>query len=186
MVVKKLDSTPIKNIDFLKIDAQGSEFKILQGSKNQLKNCLGLEIETEFSYIYKNQPLFQDISNEINKRNFEFIDFVSIVRWERDNFSGFGQFVFGESLYLRSPEYVLNFFKDNEEKIYKYISIYCLYGRFDLVDIILEKYFKKQKDEILTKINRLKKYHFRLRKMSLYIESFFKCFGKNFKTHFIY
>ena len=45
-------------IDFVKLDIQGSELFALMGMQNQLSSCLGLEIEVEFSSLYKKQPLF--------------------------------------------------------------------------------------------------------------------------------
>ena len=48
----KLDDIKITNCDFIKIDVQGGELKILEGSINKLKNCFGLQVEVEFALIY--------------------------------------------------------------------------------------------------------------------------------------
>jgi FkbM family methyltransferase len=59
---KRLDDININDIDFLKIDTQGSELDILHGAKEKiLPLCLGIEIEVSFLEIYENQPLFGDI-----------------------------------------------------------------------------------------------------------------------------
>ena len=89
---KKLD-TAIKeflNPNFIKIDTEGSELEILKGSNQTLKNIYGLEIECSFNQIRENQPLFEDVRSYLNTKNFIFIDFINIIRWEKDNFSLFG------------------------------------------------------------------------------------------------
>ena len=43
--------------------------------KNKLKDCIGLEIEIEFSPMYINQPLFGQVNDFLRKQGFEFIDF---------------------------------------------------------------------------------------------------------------
>ena len=39
----------------MKIDVQGYELKVLEGSESSLKEILGLEIEVEFSELYKSR-----------------------------------------------------------------------------------------------------------------------------------
>ena len=50
------------NIDFMKIDTQGSELDILQGAKGALLNqVVAVEVEVEFARLYDSQPLFRDV-----------------------------------------------------------------------------------------------------------------------------
>ena len=51
--------------------------------ENHLSDCLGLELEVEFSQLYLNQPLFGDLKKFLNNKDFEFIDFTNLIRWER-------------------------------------------------------------------------------------------------------
>ena len=54
----------IRDVDFIKMDAQGSELYILQGAEGLLKDTVvGLEIEVEFAEIYQGQPLFQEVDS---------------------------------------------------------------------------------------------------------------------------
>lgn len=65
--------------DFLSIDTQGSEYDILLGAKELLKeHVLGLVLEVEFKELYKNQPLFCDIEKLLSSQGFEFIKFLSL------------------------------------------------------------------------------------------------------------
>ena len=133
-----IDSLKFANADFIKLDIQGGELDALVGSKKTLKKTLGLEIEVEFQKIYKNQPIFNDIYDFLKENEFIFFDFTRLVRWERDNlYSSLGQCIWGDSIFLRTPEYILNNFK-NIEIYKKYILICLLYNKYDLIKIILK------------------------------------------------
>ncbi len=45
-------------VSFVKLDTQGSELDILRGALALLADCVGCEIEVEFSPLYQRQPLF--------------------------------------------------------------------------------------------------------------------------------
>ena len=62
-----LKKNSISDIDFMKIDTQGSELEILRGGTDYLDSIIGLEVESEFIEIYKNQPLYDEILNFIKK-----------------------------------------------------------------------------------------------------------------------
>ena len=133
--VKKLDYFKIRNSDFIKVDAQGYNYEILEGSVKTLKDTLGVEAEFEFTDIYSKQKLFGDVAKLLKKNNLSFIDFINLRRWNRYDNSNYGQCVFGNGLFLKNPDKVLSMSKD---KIFKYIAICILYKKFDLVKYILE------------------------------------------------
>ena len=133
--VKKLDYFKIRNSDFIKVDAQGYNYEILEGSVKTLKDTLGVEAELEFTDIYSKQKLFGDVAKLLKKNNLSFIDFINLRRWNRYDNSNYGQCVFGNGLFLKNPDKVLSMSKD---KIFKYIAICILYKKFDLVKYILE------------------------------------------------
>lgn len=121
-------------VDFVKLDIQGGELSALKGMENHLSSCLGLEIEVEFSPIYEKQPLFGELCNFLNKAGFEFIDFTSLHRWERDALKNYGQCTFGDGLWLRNPEDII---KNHAHKYVEYISICSIFGRFDLIKTLI-------------------------------------------------
>lgn len=68
-----IDSFCAKNaltLDFLKLDTEGTEFSILQGAKNQLKNIIGIRSEVAFDKIYEGMPMFGDIHEFLVKEDF--------------------------------------------------------------------------------------------------------------------
>ena len=134
-----IDKLEIENIDFIKLDIQGGELNALKGAEKTLNNCLGLEIEVEFLPIYKNQPLYADITNFLKKHQFEFIDFLRICRWERNNiYTNMGQAAWGDGLYLKTPEFVAKNIIDTD-MIKRYIVICLIYHKIDLIISLLDQ-----------------------------------------------
>ena len=57
----------IDDIDFIKMDTQGCELPILQGSTVTLERTVGMQIEVAFSPIYQDQPLFSDVAAHLGR-----------------------------------------------------------------------------------------------------------------------
>jgi FkbM family methyltransferase len=58
----QLRARKIDDIDFIKADTQGSELFVLQGAREALAGPgIGVEVEVEFTPIYKGQPLFAEV-----------------------------------------------------------------------------------------------------------------------------
>lgn len=125
-----IDSLNINNIDFVKIDAQGSELKILEGGEYTFKETLGFEIEVSFLEIYKNQPLFPDICKNMDNKNFKFINFSEMISWKREiDDVGKSQLAFADAIFLKPTEYVLDKYNSNNEMLFKY-SLICLANNY--------------------------------------------------------
>jgi hypothetical protein len=151
-----------RECDFIKIDTQGSELDILHGGDALLDNpIIGLEVEVEFVRMYEEQPLFGDICSYLDKKGYEFIDFVNICRWEREKFSYFGQSVFGDGLFLRSPESFAEILSGlpsdiANQKAKNYISIVALYDHVDLLTVCLDCFHQFLSPEDIKKAGRLR------------------------------
>lgn len=133
-----IDELEIKQIDFIKMDIQGAELKALEGSESSLNKVLGLELELEFLEIYKSQPLYGEITKHLHDKGFEFYDFIRLTRWDRDNiYNEMGQCTWGDGLFLRTPEYMINNFSKNDQVLKRYIVICLLYRKFDLINKVI-------------------------------------------------
>lgn len=68
----------INIIDILKLDIQGGELLAFEGAENLLVNqsvgCIFTEVE--FRPLYKNQPLFWDISDYLISKKYQFVNFI--------------------------------------------------------------------------------------------------------------
>jgi len=135
-----LEKYRITEVDFMKIDTQGSELEILQGASNFLDGIIGLEVEVEFIKIYQDQPLFPEVDRFIKSHGFSLID-MKRTFWKRknaDDGSNKGQLVYADSLYFKEPEQVMKSANLSKEKIIKSINLYLVYGYVDLAISLLE------------------------------------------------
>lgn len=125
--------------DFIKLDTQGSELDILQGSSEALQSCLGLEIEVEFREMYEAQPLFGDVAKFVQYYGFDFIDFIAFGKWERSRPDGLrtylGELIHADALFMRSPESCIKMSRTLNDKslLFRYLGILYVYARYDLM-----------------------------------------------------
>ena len=131
---RDLDSLEFVAKDFMKIDVQGYELKVLQGAKESLSEILGLEVEVEFLEMYKGGCSFGEIKDFLCDCDFEFVDFTSLTRWERDSPKNtLGLCTEANALFLRSPEYIFQNIPLHDEKLRIYLSVCLIYKRYDLL-----------------------------------------------------
>lgn len=141
---KKLD-TVINDFslpNFIKIDTEGSELEILKGSSQTLKNTFGLEIECSFHQIRKDQPLFEEVRDYLKNMDFMFIDFVTIIRWEKYNFNLFGQPQITDALFLKNEETIIEKFNKNEINLENLINYFIILIAYERLDILIYSYKK--------------------------------------------
>lgn len=105
--VKALDFLMKENLvndaDFIKIDTQGSELRIMEGAGAILRKIFGAQIEVEFVEMYKGQPLFRDVDGYLDSKGFALMD-IKRHYWKRKDFykyRGKGQLIFGDALYFK-------------------------------------------------------------------------------------
>jgi len=141
----------IKDVDFLKLDTQGSELKVLEGAKDRvLPNVFGIQIETEFIPLYEDQPLFRDIDLFLGQNGFQLMDLRRFYWKRRDVFQyvGKGQLVSADALYFKSQEALLmdleniNDIQLRASKIYKCIVTCLIYKMFDYAIMLAAVAFK--------------------------------------------
>jgi FkbM family methyltransferase len=103
-----LDSVlPTEPVDFLQIDVQGADLRVLQGATQLLsRSVLAIQIEVEFSPLYQNQPLFAEVDQFLRQRGFMLFDLVSVGRMQRSplcSTSRPGQVLWADAIYFRDP-----------------------------------------------------------------------------------
>lgn len=132
ITTRKLDEFSL-DIDFIKLDTQGSELDILRGG-GTLRTVLGIEVEVSFLEIYEDQPLFGEICAFLLEHNFEFYDFITEYRYGRKCLNRKGQLAFADALFLRTPEFMNSHFSVGKKS--KYISIAKAYQKEDIAQCI--------------------------------------------------
>jgi FkbM family methyltransferase len=136
----QLRTHEIADVDFVKVDTQGSELLVLQGGADALASSVtGVEVEVEFSAIYKGQPLFADVDTFLRGLGFQLFD-LRPCYWKRAAGRALGgprgQVIWADALYLKGlpalraglaplrPEL-------RKSKVLRAISIALLYGYAD-------------------------------------------------------
>jgi FkbM family methyltransferase len=124
----------IKDIDFIKLDTQGTELNILKGAeKSLLPNLLMVESEVEFQEMYENQPLFPELDIFLREHNFTLFylnrvyEKISTLNSNKYAYSK-GLLTFGDVLYVKSISASQDF---TSEKIVKFIVLLANYGYYD-------------------------------------------------------
>jgi FkbM family methyltransferase len=144
MAVEPLDAVlqrhQIADVDFLKVDTQGSELAILQGADAALRRSVsGVEVEVEFAPLYRGQPLFADVDAHLRAHGFFLFD-LRPCYWKRaagrDVGGPRGQIAWADALYLKDVEALHRMLREMpapaaQAKLLKAISIALLYGYGD-------------------------------------------------------
>jgi len=68
-----VDLNDLPSPDYIKLDVQGYEFKVLKGAEGLLENTLCLELETHFKEIYQDETLFWDIKEYLESLGFRLV-----------------------------------------------------------------------------------------------------------------
>ena len=138
-----LQTHGIREIDFLKIDTQGSALWVLEGGREALAGAYGVEVEAEFAPLYEGQPLFNEVDRFMRANGFEILD-INRSYWKRHRGGACGgqrgQLVFGDALYLRPPEEFVERVTDHPKaKIIKATLVCLAYGYLDLAVAIWDQ-----------------------------------------------
>jgi hypothetical protein len=136
----QLKAHGIDDIDFIKIDAQGSELFVLQGAERALEtSVIGVEVEAAFTGLYADQPVFADVDALMRKAGFYLFD-LRPCYWKRragaDIGGPRGQIIWADALYLKSPSSLARMAaalagSRQKSKVLKAITIALLYGYGD-------------------------------------------------------
>lgn len=184
-------------VDFIKLDLEGAELAALQGAGRVLDSCLGLHVEVCFQSLRKEQPLFGDVAAFLQQRGFDFIDFVSLCRWERDSLSGLGQTIHADALFLKGPERMADGSAGaalTPRRARAYLAILMIYERFDLAlrfldrlresDVVLERRDLEGFAGMLKRRRESLNRHYRL--VSAFGRTFSRVAGQQYGVHYIY
>ena len=132
----------ISEIDFLKVDVQGADLQVLQGSSRVLaEQILAVQVEVNFSHLYVKQPLFADVDTYLRNKYFTLFDLTGayyprarspLVR----STARPGQLLWGDAYYFRdliSEDISLNL--KTPDKIFK---LACIADIMNFPDYALE------------------------------------------------
>lgn len=141
MLDNQLNDHNVTDVDFIKVDTQGSELFILQGAANILSQAVfGVEVEVEFSPLYFGQPVFSDVDVFMRSRGFQLFD-IAPCFWKRKRGKSLGgkrgQIIYANVLYLKDSKTfsmlvgVLTEDHAQKSKVLRAVAICLLHGYAD-------------------------------------------------------
>lgn len=136
-----LNEYGISDVDFIKLDTQGSELSILEGAAKTVEDSVfGIEVEVEFAELYEGQPLFADIDRFVKQFGFHLFDLKPLY-WKRGAGKRYGgpkgQIVVADALYLRTNTDYGRMLKSvtgadaRKSKVLRAVSVCIIYGYLD-------------------------------------------------------
>jgi FkbM family methyltransferase len=133
--------------DFLKIDVQGAELEVFMGGEKALQNIVAIATEVEFVPLYKEQPLFGDISRYLYKRRFLFHKFLNLQGRSfkpllyRNNPYFPSSHLWADAVFVKNYEEME---KLSSEQILKMAALLDIYQSQDLACLLLQHFDRNE------------------------------------------
>jgi FkbM family methyltransferase len=130
------DVLELDELDFLKIDVQGSELAVFMHARQRLSRAVAVQAEVSFLPLYEGQPVFGDVDLELRKQGFVPHAFSAIKKWmiaplsTGDPYAALNQLLEADIVYVRDftrPEAL----STEQLKHLALIAHHC-YGSWDL------------------------------------------------------
>ncbi len=133
--------------DFLSLDAQASEYEILEGAEKLLQSSiLGIRAETEFIEIYKGQKTFDDLFRLLIEKGFLFVSvdnsYPHYYTESVDYIRGKGFLFSGDALFVKDFKNILSSRLSEHKKremLYKLATISLCFSLYDYAYHILRE-----------------------------------------------
>lgn len=123
----------MSEVDFLKLDTQGSELQILESDGTT--NIPLIEVEVEFIEVYEGQPLFDKIFMKMVAEGYRLLWLTRHYGSPHSSrLLGRGSLVFGEALFGLGPSRALDLRKESFER---YLLLLSNYGHCDFAEFLL-------------------------------------------------
>jgi len=136
------DIAEIGDVDFFKIDVQGSELSIFRNARRVLAGVLVVQAEVEFVELYRGQPMFADVDIFLREQGFQFLCFDGIggrtlkplVANNNVN-APLQQFLWSDAIYVRDWMHLERL---DDDKLRKYaVLAHDVLGAYDLAHYVL-------------------------------------------------
>ena len=72
------DLQEVPEIDFLKIDVQGSETAIIANGRSKLAKAVVVQTEVRMFPLYEGEPSYGDLETELRRQGFQFLRYASL------------------------------------------------------------------------------------------------------------
>jgi FkbM family methyltransferase len=140
--VKSLDDSLTEEVDFLKIDTQGTELEILKsGLSRVLPNCLMIYCEITYIKLYQDMYSYPEFLLFMEENGFEILDIkrTSSKRLNEDNLYSKREFSWSHTLFIKK-----DFSGLNEIKLKKLICLLVSLEYFDYASYLARNFLKQE------------------------------------------
>jgi FkbM family methyltransferase len=137
------DLAEVEEIDFLKIDAQGSELSVFRHGKKKLSRAVAVQTEVSFVPLYENQPIFGEVDLELRSLGFLPHAFVAVNRRMiaplvgDDPYGALHQLLEADAVYVR--DFTRTDDMDAEQIKHLALIAHHLYHSFDLTMFCIDR-----------------------------------------------
>ncbi len=147
---KRLDDIEgLPKPDFIKIDVQGAELKVLENGLKALKNSVVVEIECEFLPLYKNQPIFCDIQSFMREHGFCLHKMFDVAGrcfrpfiFNNDPFHPMSQLLWADCIFVRDFSDLSRY--SDVDLLKSALLLHDLYSSLDMVNFLLLEHDKRR------------------------------------------
>lgn len=143
------DLEGIPEIDFLKMDVQGSELEVMKHGRATLRNCVAVQLEVAYFCLYENQPTFGEVDVWMRAQGYVPHCFLGTKRWSisptiknGDFRLPFNQLLESDVVYIRDP-LKLTELDDLQLRKLAAIAHYCL-ASYDLCVHVIRELMSRQ------------------------------------------
>jgi FkbM family methyltransferase len=132
------------DVDFIKIDAQGSEERVFQHAPRTLAAATVIHTEVCFAELYKNQALFADVDRVLRAAGYRFHTFVGFggrayapVVVNNDPMRHVRQYLWADAVYVRDPLTIDDLETDKLRRMAQ--LLFDMYQSVDLVHLLVAR-----------------------------------------------
>lgn len=147
------DVAEIDDVDFLKIDVQGSELSVLQNAMRTMASALVVQVEVEFVELYQGQPMFADVDIFLRQHGFQFHTFHGFggrafkpLAPQGAQNAAFRQHLWSDAIYVRDWMHLESL---SAVKLRNYaILVHDLLKSYDLAHLVLAALDRSTKSDL--------------------------------------
>ena len=136
------DIEDLGDVDFIKIDVQGSELNVFRGAEKALERATLIQTEVEFVEMYEDQPVFSDIDIILRAAGYQFHTFLGFgtrcfkpMLINNNPNRGIRQYLWADAIYVKN---FLDLSGIEEDKLLKLaLMLHDMFQSFDLCLFVL-------------------------------------------------
>lgn len=148
----RLDDIADLEVDYIKLDVQGSELEVMRHGTGKLADTVVIECEVEFMPLYRGQPLFGDIQLFLRDQGFVLHKMIDCAGRPLRPFRPpnpylpMSQLLWADAIFVRDFTRLDSYSDDGLLKAAAVLDV--VYGSYDLVALLLGEFDRRRATKI--------------------------------------